>query len=132
MKDVGVVNIFCENELILAQVVNREQNLYRSLNVTMGAINPFDVIKAKQNEGGILEFISVVEEGIPHKKIFSFADDESWRKICIAATKYAGKCILQGLARPKGTQHGIFVVAYEEGFDPDEVFSGLVEAIPEE
>jgi hypothetical protein len=132
MKDVGLVNILCENELILAQVVDREQNLFRSLNVTMGAINPLDVIEAKRNKDGILEFIAVVEEGVPHKALFYYKDEESWRNICIAGTQFPGQCIIQGLARPKGTQPGIFMVAYEEGFDPNKAFGDFIEEIPEE
>jgi len=131
-RDVGLVNILCNNELIVAQVVDREQNLYKSLNATMGDVNPLDIIEAKKNKSGILEFVTVVEEGIPHKKIFYFKSQDDWRSVVLAANEHAGQCILQGLAQPRGTQLGVFIVAYEEGFDPDKVFGESAEALAED
>jgi len=132
MRDVGLVNILCDNELIIAQVINKEENLYRSLNVTMGPVNVFDVIEAKRNDDGIIEYVSVVEEGIPHKELFFFKDQDSWAKICVKAAEYKDECVVQGLAMPKGPQPGVVAIAYEEGFSATESFGNLIQQMPEE
>jgi hypothetical protein len=132
MRDVGLVNILCDNELIIAQVVNKDQDLYRSLNVTMGPVNVFDVIEAKKNEEGILEYIAVVEEGVPHKELFFFKDQESWTAICVKAADHKDLCVVQGLAMPKGPQPGVVAIAYETDFSPIESFGDLIQQMPEE
>jgi hypothetical protein len=45
-----LVNILCGNELIIAQIVDEKQNLYKSLNIIMGDVNVFDVIEAEANK----------------------------------------------------------------------------------
>ena len=132
MRDVGLVNILCENELIIAQVVSKDQNLYRSLNVTMGPVNVFDIIEAKPNDTGVLEYNAVVEEGVPHKELFFFKDQKSWGDICIKAADHKDLCIVQGLAQPKGPQPGVVAIAYETDFKPLEVFGDLLQQMLEE
>lgn len=132
MRDSGLANILCGNELIIAQVINKDQHLYKSLNITMGAVNVYDLIEALPNDSGLLEFNAVVEEGIPHKEMFFFKDQDSWAKLCVEAVKHKDNCIIQGLAMPKGPQPGVVAIAYEEGFDPREAFSGMINQIPEE
>ena len=122
MIDVGLVNILCDIELIIAQVVDKEKKLYRSLNVTMGPVNVFDIIEAKVNAAGILEFINVTEEGVPHKELFFFKDQETWTAICIKAANYKDSCVVQGLATAKGPQPGVVAIAYETDFKPLEIF----------
>jgi hypothetical protein len=132
MRDSGLTNILCNNELIIAQVVNKEQNLYKSLNITMGDVNVYDIIEAKTNDDNVLEFTAIVEEGVPHKEIFFFKDMEAWTKICIKASENSDQCIIQGLAKPKGTDPGVVAVAYEEGFVPEDAFGESIIKIPEE
>ena len=132
MRDSGLTNILCDNELIIAQVIDKNQNLYKSLNITMGAVNVYDIIEAKPNANGQLEFIKIVEEGVPHKKLYFFKDQETWSAICTKAVENKDNCIIQGLAMPKGPQPGVVVIAYEEGFEPSNAFGSLVTPIPEE
>jgi len=132
MRDSGLMNILCDNELIIAQVVDKAQHLYRSLNITMGPVNVFDLIEAMPNDYGQLEFHAVVEEGIPHKELFFFKDQDSWTKLCVKAAEHKDNCIIQGLAQPKGTEPGVVAIAYEEGFDPHEIFGDIITQIPEE
>jgi hypothetical protein len=128
----GLVNILCGNELIIAQIVDEKQNLYKSLNIIMGDVNVFDVIEAKRNENGILEMVAIVEEGVPHKKLYHFDNMDDWRQLCIEANKHSDKCILQGLTKPKGATRGVVIIAFVSDFDPIEHFSELIKEIPEE
>lgn len=127
-----LVNILCDNELIIAQIVDESGGLYKSLNIGMGEVNVFDIIKAKQNDDGILELLSIIEEGVPHKKLYYFDDMTSWAKLCVAAGKFTDKCVLQGLTKPRGTDPGIVAIAYESDFDPTIEFDGLIREMSEE
>ena len=49
MRKSGLANILCENELIVAQIVDEGNGLFKSLNITMGEVNVYDVIEAKPN-----------------------------------------------------------------------------------
>lgn len=129
MDSSGLVNVLCENEFIMAQIVDPERDLYRSLNITMGEVNIFDIIRAKKNEDGVLELIKIEEEGLPHKSFFTFKDQEDWTKICIESTKFKDQCIIQGLATPKNKQPGMVVMAYVDGFDPSKEFGDLVSPV---
>jgi hypothetical protein len=129
MRKSGLANILCDNELIVAQIVDEEAGHYKSLNITMGEVNVYDIIEAKPNEDGVLEMVKVTEEGIPHKAFFAFKDQDAWTDICIKATEFAKDCIIQGLAMPKNKQPGVLVMAYEEGFDPEKAFGDLLQII---
>jgi hypothetical protein len=132
MRDSGLANILCENELIIAQVVNKDQNLYRSLNITMGAVSVYDLIEAVPNENGQLELRAIIDEGIPHKELYFFKDQDSWTAICVKAAEHREQCIIQGLAMPRGPQPGVVAIAYEEGFEPLTAFGDIITKIPEE
>jgi len=132
MRDFGVVNVLCENELIIAQVIDRERNLYKSLNITMGQVSVLDIIEAIPNEDGQLEFRSIIEEGVPHKELFYFKNQEDWANICLKAIEHKENCIIQGLAMPRGPQPGVVAIAYEEGFDPIKCFGEIISQIQEE
>lgn len=132
MRDTGLVNILCGNELIIAQMVNAEEHTYKSLNITMGEVNAFDIIEAAPNENGILEFVAIVEEGIPHKKMFFFKTTKDWMGICAKANEHREKCLAQGLTMPRGTDPGTVMIAYEDGFDVNSAFTEFVQEVPEE
>jgi len=132
MRDPGLTNVLCGNELIIAQIIDREKNLYKSLNIGMGEINVYDIVEATPNESGVLEVRAIVEEGIPHKKLFYYKNMEDWTEVCIKVVQVGDKCILQGMTSPKGTDPGIVAIAYEAGFSPEDEFGELIQAIPEE
>jgi len=132
MRDPGLANILCGNELIIAQVIDRKNNLYKSLNIIMGDVNVYDIIEAVPNESGVLEVRTIVEEGVPHKGLYYYKNMKDWTELCIKAVEVSDRCILQGLTTPKGVEPGVVAMAYEADFDPEAEFGELIQAIPEE
>jgi hypothetical protein len=132
VRDSGFVNVLCGSEYIFAMVVDEKQHLYKSLNITMGPVNVLDIIEAKLNDTGALEYVGVVEEGIPHKEFFYYKDMDAWKAICQKASEHRDSCIIQGLTTPKGTNSGVVAIAYEEGFAPLEIFGNVVQEVPAE